>query len=222
MNKYYVYIYLDPRKQGEYNFDDIKLDYEPIYVGKGQKKRAWKHLKENKENPGFSYKIKKIQRTLGIDPIILIFRKHLCEDEALKLECDLIRRIGRRDLNTGTLCNLTDGGDGHPSPNEYTRYKASQYNVMKRPEFRERMCGESNMAKRPEIRDKISKYRRSLSSIENPNSKTYSITDSNGKETVVKCLKEWCRIHDFNYRSCRRCVKLYGKFCGYIIINKTK
>jgi hypothetical protein len=34
------------------------------------------------------------------------------EIDALNFECTLIESIGRRDLNTGPLFNLTDGGEG--------------------------------------------------------------------------------------------------------------
>lgn len=38
MNEFYVYVYLDPRNPGKYNYDDLSFDYEPIYIGKGKKK----------------------------------------------------------------------------------------------------------------------------------------------------------------------------------------
>jgi hypothetical protein len=34
------------------------------------------------------------------------------EDEAFKIEKELITLIGRKDLQKGSLCNLTDGGEG--------------------------------------------------------------------------------------------------------------
>lgn len=42
----YVYIYLDPRKQGNYKYENYFFDYEPFYVGKGCKNRLYAHLKE--------------------------------------------------------------------------------------------------------------------------------------------------------------------------------
>ena len=35
-NNYCVYIYFDPRKPGNYIFDNLSFDFEPIYVGKGK------------------------------------------------------------------------------------------------------------------------------------------------------------------------------------------
>ena len=37
--KYYIYIYLDNTRPGEYVYDDLKFDYEPFYIGKGTNNR---------------------------------------------------------------------------------------------------------------------------------------------------------------------------------------
>jgi hypothetical protein len=50
---------------------------------------------------------------IGIIPIVSIFKENLSEEEAFKLERELIEYWGRRDIKTGILCNLTDGGEGN-------------------------------------------------------------------------------------------------------------
>lgn len=45
-------------------------------------------------------------------PIIEIIATNLSKEEADKLEIELIKLYGRKDINEGTLVNLTNGGDG--------------------------------------------------------------------------------------------------------------
>jgi hypothetical protein len=47
-----------------------------------------------------------------LEPIVEIVHRFPTENEAFEKEKELIKEYGRRDLGTGTLCNLTDGGDG--------------------------------------------------------------------------------------------------------------
>jgi hypothetical protein len=96
----YVYIYYDPRK----------TPIEPIYVGKGKGKRMSFH-KNRAQNPILKRKLDKI-KDLGLEPIIEKFIDNISDEEALKIEIELITKYGRIDLNTGPLCNLTEGGDG--------------------------------------------------------------------------------------------------------------
>jgi hypothetical protein len=46
------------------------------------------------------------------DYIVEIIHTNISWDEACVLEKYYIKKYGRRDINTGILCNLTDGGDG--------------------------------------------------------------------------------------------------------------
>ena len=49
---------------------------------------------------------------MGLEPIIIKYQMNLPEKEALDLEIDMIKIIGRNDLKLGPLLNLTDGGEG--------------------------------------------------------------------------------------------------------------
>ena len=49
MNEYYVYIYCDPRKKGEFKFEGLEyiFNYEPFYVGMGKGYRFRRHTTKN-------------------------------------------------------------------------------------------------------------------------------------------------------------------------------
>ena len=87
MNIYYVYQYL--RENGT-----------PYYIGKGSKGRAYKSQRA-------------IPKPIDKKRIQIVAHK-LFESEAFLLEMKLIQFYGRKDLGTGILRNMTDGGDGSP------------------------------------------------------------------------------------------------------------
>lgn len=124
--RYYVYILLDSTKPGEYIYEDIKLDYEPFYVGKGTRERIKRTLLHRE----CSFKVNKIKkiRNNGGEVIAIKLYDKLEDLESRKLEIETIRKIGRRDLKLGPLSNLTDGGEGRlsSSPTEETRLKISK------------------------------------------------------------------------------------------------
>lgn len=112
-NIYYVYVYLDPRKPGKYIYGNYKFNYEPFYIGKGKDKRITCHLFEKNSNNKLKFnKIQKIKRESKKGVIISKLKSNLLENDAFILETNLILNIGRIDLKTGPLTNLTDGGEG--------------------------------------------------------------------------------------------------------------
>lgn len=98
---YYVYILRDPRKENE-----------PFYVGKGKDKRAESHMNKDDEHNLFKTNVINKIRGNGLEPLIEYYKENLEESEAFLLEINLIKKYGRRDLGTGILTNLTDGGEG--------------------------------------------------------------------------------------------------------------
>lgn len=111
--RFYVYIYLDPRKKGLFKYGDYEFECEPFYVGKGYGKRSLEHLRESqlKHKTHKNNKIKKI-RSEGCEPIIVKVSENLFESDAFDSEIKLIKLIGRDDLGVGPLTNKTDGGEG--------------------------------------------------------------------------------------------------------------
>lgn len=83
----------------------------PRYIGKGKGNRIDHHLKPRSRNRPLNAFIKNTLNAIGDIPRSKI-RENLTEREALETEIALIAAIGRRSTGTGTLYNLTDGGNG--------------------------------------------------------------------------------------------------------------
>jgi hypothetical protein len=109
MERFYVYVFLDSTKPGEWIYDDLKFDFEPFYIGKGTSDRIITSKCDKKTFK--SNKIKSIKEKGGEIISKKIF-ENLTIEESIKIEIELINKIGRRDLELGPLTNLTDGGDG--------------------------------------------------------------------------------------------------------------
>lgn len=89
-NKFYTYAWL-------------REDGRPYYIGKGTGDRAYtgRGRRGNRQPPKDKSRV-------------LILKRNLTEEEAFRHERYLIAVFGRKDLGTGILINLTDGGDGVP------------------------------------------------------------------------------------------------------------
>lgn len=84
-------------------YQHVKPNGEIFYIGIGYKSRAFEKRGRNK----FWYNIvNKYNYTIEI------IHENLSWELASQIETHLISLYGRRDLNLGNLCNLTDGGEG--------------------------------------------------------------------------------------------------------------
>lgn len=110
MESFYVYVYLDPRKPGLFKYNDLKFDFEPFYVGKGTKNRAYSGIRDKNK----CLKVTKIRSILKSDnfPIIIKLYENITNEESFIREIETILKIGRIDNKTGPLTNMTDGGTG--------------------------------------------------------------------------------------------------------------
>ena len=109
MERFYVYVFLDSTKPGEWIYEDLKFDFEPFYIGKGTSDRMITSKCDKKTFK--SNKIKSIKEKGGEVISMKVF-ENLTIEESIKIEIELIKKIGRRDLDLGPLTNLTGGGEG--------------------------------------------------------------------------------------------------------------
>ena len=103
-----------------YTYAYLREDKTPYYIGKGKGNRAYK-----KHRKGIGVPKDKSR--------IIFLKQNLTEEEAFRHEIYMIAVFGRKDLGTGILHNLTDGGDGASGAikSEKTRKKLSEANIGK-------------------------------------------------------------------------------------------
>lgn len=123
-NSSFIYVYLDPRESGSYDYDDYHFDYKPFYVGVSSGKtihdRKTRHLqyaKNNKDITNNAYKKNIIKSILSdnLEPIIIEYIGGLSLIDAFSKEKDMIKKIGNRYDKSGPLVNISKGGEGGDS-----------------------------------------------------------------------------------------------------------
>jgi hypothetical protein len=104
-----------------YTYAYLRNDGTPYYIGKG-KCGSQRHL-----HKGHNVHLPPNNR-------ILILKSNITEEEAFRHEIYMIAVFGRKDLGTGILRNLTDGGEGRSgyTMSQETKEKLRQKNVGKR------------------------------------------------------------------------------------------
>lgn len=196
---YYTYAYLR------------KKDRTPYYIGKGQKRRMF--AEHWRGNGSFTPKDK---------DRIIVLKYFVDEIEAYKHEMYMIAVLGRKDLGTGILINISDGGEGSSNVSEKTRkliskaHKGKVYNEQIRKKISETRknkgikCpdylkehfskiysgeGNPNYGKKhsPETLAKIS------ASTRGKNLKTRWYLTPNGDKIKIDNLREYCEKNNLNH-----------------------
>jgi len=190
MENYYTYAYL-------------REDRTPYYIGKGKTNRAYVTHRKRKG----SHKPPPKEQ-------ILILKSNLTEDEAFKHERYMIAVFGRKDLETGILRNLTDGGEGSSGRkhSDLTKQKIKQKrknqiisdNVKQKMSESRRGKKHSNKTKEKMSLSMTGKNKGKVRSIEHrkliserqfdkPSKYTYKIIHPNGCIEFVDNLPKFCR-----------------------------
>lgn len=182
-----------------YIYRHIRLDKnEPFYIGIGNKKdyaRAYEsHV--SKRNSMWI----KIYNKTSIEVDIIL--EGLTKEEASIKEKEFIKMYGRKDLNSGTLCNLTDGGDGiwNCLRSEETRKKLREKSEgSKNHRFGTKQSEETKIKRGIYTKGRVStdekKRKQSISSVDSGQAKITEVFDKKtGKSVgIYHSMSEACR-----------------------------
>lgn len=166
-NRYYTYAYL-------------REDRTPYYIGKGEGGRAYRRHWRSKSKGGYFDPPEKDR--------ILILKKNLTEKDANQHEMYMIGVLGRKDLGTGILRNLTNGGEGMSGVSPWNKGRKGVCPSHQK-EIQRKMAIERNKQYKGE---------------NNPRAKTWKITYQDGKVEIVKALQPWRIEKGYNKSGLRK------------------
>ena len=165
-NQFYVYAYL--RKDGT-----------PYYIGKGKGKRAYSNRGRRINKPTDNSRIQ-------------ILEYYENEEDAFTKEIELIKQYGRKDIGTGILWNMTDGGEGtvNKSSESIEKIRQAMTGKVMSEETKEKL--RIARAKQVFTEEQKQRWRASVTSDENKQ----KIKDAMSNPEVRKRLSESLRNSD--------------------------
>lgn len=192
MNNWYVYRH-------------IRVDTNmPFYIGIGCKSN-YSRAYENHSSKRSSFWCKVKNKT---DYKIQILFDSLTKKEAIEKEKEFIKLYGRKDLNLGTLVNMTDGGDGVFSciRSQETRQKLSLSKMgIKNPQYGKKQSLKTILKRKESLKSNTNKIK-----IPTKDRIQFSVISGQAKKTEVYDFKtstylgiylsisDACRNHGLN------------------------
>jgi hypothetical protein len=183
---------------------------EIFYIGIGKKKNYGRAYEFNEQKRNNIWN--KIFNKTNIEVLILF--DNISKEIAAEKEKELIKLYGRMDLNEGSLCNMTDGGDGilNCKRSDITKSKLSLQKIGdKNPMYGKKQSDETknkrNKSLTGQVRNLETKIKQSLSTIKSGQAKEVDVYIYLTNEYVGRyyAISEACRQLGF--------IHLNGKAC---------
>ena len=169
-----------------YTYAYLRKDKTPYYIGKGVGNRAYNKSAHTIPLPKDKSRV-------------IFLKQNLTEEEAFKHEIYMISVFGRKDLGTGILRNLTNGGDGASGVIPWnTGKKLSKKHCEKL------SAAGKGRKKSEEHKRKIAEANKGKSVNRGLFSKIWEITYENGNiEIVYDGLPSWCEKNGYSWSKIR-------------------
>lgn len=189
----------------------------PFYVGQGQHRKGGTHRQKYyrmyaKHREHVQWKWDKL-----INPVAEIHTDNLTKAEADELERLLILRLGRVDISTGILLNITEGADSNPVECDSVRTKLQKTTMAnwKKSEYRNTVVNaikESwNEDRKNTASIKVSERWKNSEYAENTKSKLIAIRNTeNGKLQQSKNASQPVIYNGIEFASKKKLADFYG------------
>lgn len=110
-SSFYVYVYTNPLKPGNFSYKSASFKYEPFYIGKGTGNRAYRHIwKCNGGDNRLKKSVLNNLKEFNLKNYIVFVKSGLTHDESITLEAKLISEIGQIIKGKGPLTNIMEKG----------------------------------------------------------------------------------------------------------------
>lgn len=203
--KYYVYRHIRPDKK------------EVFYIGLGCYQKKGKYNRAGTTKNRNRHWLNIVNLCNGIFEVQILC-DNLTKEEAVSKECEFIKLYGRVDLHTGTLCNLTDGGEGVNGLSEESKrkignanrgVKSAMFGKKQSPEWIEKMRLRMTGINNPNYGKPLPEYQKVI------NRKTH-LGKKQSKETIekriIKLKKKILNLETgYVFESVTACSVYYGK-----------